>query len=224
MGITIHYSGKLKDPGSVALLVPELQLACQKLGWTYRLIDERVIGTAEHHTYETDGDHDVHVNIEVKPLDDRWQGILIRPPECESLFLAFNRSGQLIVYDSPFEEVDTPGRYHARQYMWCKTQFGAVETHIAICDLLRQVEPYMAEFEVSDEGRYWESQDRETLMAALGKISRAIDLLTSPEGLKELEDILGIDLEADDIEVGKRLEQYLPTWRDGERGLSANEN
>jgi len=223
MGVTIFYKGRLQDPGSASLLVLELQLACQKLGWPYYLIGERVIGIAEYHTYETDANDYVHTIIETEPLDDQWQGILIQPPECESLWLTFNRSGQLIVYEEPFE-ADTPGRYHAREQLWCKTQFGTVETHIAICDLLRQVEPYMAEFKVIDEGGYWETQDRDGLAVALYRIHRALDLLTRPENLKRLGELIGEEIEADDFEIGKRLEHRLPLWRDGERGLSANEN
>jgi hypothetical protein len=82
----------------------------------------------------------------------------------------------------------------------------------------------MAEFDVIDEGGYWETQDRDGLAVALYRINRALDLLTRPQNLKRLGELIGEEIEADDVEIGKRLEQRLPLWRDGERGLSANEN
>lgn len=226
MGVTIHYSGQLKDPANLSLLIPELQLACQRLGWPCQVIDERILGTAEYDIFREENEHDVYVEIETKPVDDRWRGVIIQPPECETLWLTFNRSGQLIIYDTPFQAVDTPGRYHAREYLFCKTQFGTAETHIAICNLLRQVEPYMAEFEVSDEGHYWESGDREKLMAAMGYLDQLINMLANDERLEELERLLGIEIKGKDaIEIGKQLEQIIPPRRRrGDHGLSAHEN
>jgi len=224
MGITINYQGRLQDPASLPLLTAELQLACQRLGWSYHPIDERILGTAERYRYEADEEDKVQRKVETEPVDDHWRGLIIQPPECESLFLTFNRTGQLLAYESSFQQADTPGRYHVRELMWCKTQFGTIKTHIAICDLLRQVEPYMAEFEVRDEGEYWESGDVQRLAAALGLIDQMIGILTSEAGLKKLGEILGGKIERENVEIGKRLEIPTPSWRLGDRGISAGEN
>ncbi len=56
MGITIHYRGQLEDPASLARLVQEIQLACGRLGWPCRAIDERIIGVAEHARFQEDPD------------------------------------------------------------------------------------------------------------------------------------------------------------------------
>jgi hypothetical protein len=224
MGVTIFYSGKLIDPATLPRLVAELQLKCGQLDWPCHLVDERILGTVEYHTYHTDTDDVVHTAVETEPIDDRWQGVIIQPPECESLFVTFNREGQLVDYDIPFAAAETPGRYVAREKFWCKTQFGTVDTHVEVCGLLRLLEPYMAEFEVIDEGTYWESGDRARLAAALDQIDQILTHLASETGRAELQEILGDEIDADNVEIGKRLERPNPTWRRDDRGVSASEN
>jgi hypothetical protein len=226
MGITIHYGGRLKDPTSVSLLVQELQLACQKLDWPCQAIDERILGTAEYDIYHEEDEHTLYVTTETKPVDDRQRGIVIQPPECETLYLTFNRHGEMMAYDTPFGHADVPGYYHVREYLFCKTQFGTAETHMAICDLLRLVEPYMAEFEVSDEGRYWQSGDPEELKLAMGYLEQLINKLSNADNVEDLERLLGIEIQGKDaVEIGKQLKQIIPPWRlRGEHGVSAHEN
>jgi hypothetical protein len=91
MGVTIFYSGNLKDPATLPQLVAELQLKCGQLDWPCHLVDERILGTVEYHTYHTDTDDVVHTAVETEPIDDRWQGVIIQPPECESLFVTLRR-------------------------------------------------------------------------------------------------------------------------------------
>jgi hypothetical protein len=223
MGVTIHYRGRLREPAELLPeLTQELQLACGRLGWPYRLVDERVVGVAEYSTYHHDSDDVGRVTVETKPLDDRWRGVVIHPPGCETLFLTFNRSGQLIVYDTPWEEPESPGRYQARTHVWVKTQFSDPDTHIAVCSLLRIVEKYAAEWEVEDEGGYWESGDREALAAQMERLNAAMAMLASDEGRKVLEELLGEKIEGE-IEIGKRITQPAPLWR-RDWGDSAGEN
>jgi len=222
MGVTIHYGGRLRDPAGLPELVQKLQIACGRLGWPYQLVDERVVGVAEHHTYHHDPDDNVHVTVETTPLDDRWRGVVIHPPGCETLFLTFGRKGQLIVYDTPWEEPQSPGRYEARTYVWVKTQFSNPDVHIAVCSLLRLVEAYAAEWEVTDEGEYWESGDREQLAARMAFLDKAMSMLAGDEGREILEDLLGQELEGK-IEIGKRIQLPVPLWRH-DWGDSAGEN
>jgi hypothetical protein len=223
MGITIHYRGQLQDPASLPQLTQELQLACGRLGWPYQVIDERVVGTAEHHKYHHDPDGEtIRVTVETTPLDDRWQGVVIQPPDCDTLWLTFNRSGQLILYDAPLEEREKPGRYHAGDHLWVKTQFSTPDIHIAVCSLLRLVEGYASHLEVIDEGDYWESGDRETLVARMEQLNAALTMLSSQAGLGLLGEMLGHEVEGE-IEIGKQVTQPMPLWR-RDWGVSAEEN
>jgi hypothetical protein len=223
MGVTIHYRGQLRDPASLPQLTGELLLACGRLGWPCQEVDERVIGTAEHAVFHEDPDGvTVRATVETTPLEGRWRGLVVEPPDCETLWLTFNRSGQLVVYDVPLEEPETPGRYHVRDQLSIKTQFSTPEVHMAVCSLLRLVEGYAARLEVMDEGDYWESGDRETLAARMEQLDAALAALSSDEGLGLLEEMLGRDVQGP-VEVGKRVERRMPWWR-RDWGVSAEEN
>ncbi len=224
MGITIHYRGQLEDPTSLERLVQEVQLACGRLGWPCRTIDERIIGVAEHARFQEDPDDEdtMRVTVETTSVEDRWRGVAVEPPDCEWLWITFNRGGQLIVYDVPLEDPETPGRYYVRDRLSIKTQFSTPEVHVAVCSLLRLVEGYAARLEVVDEGGYWESGDREGLAARLEQLNAALAALASDEGMGLLSEALGHEVEGP-VEVGKQVERRMPPWR-RDWGISAEEN
>jgi hypothetical protein len=49
--------------------------------------------------------------------------VAVEPPDCEWLWITFNRSGRLIVYDVSLEDPETPGRYYVRDQLSIKTRF-----------------------------------------------------------------------------------------------------
>ncbi len=57
---------------------------------------------------------------------------------------------------------------------YCKTQFADVSVHLLVIDLLRQVEPFFHNFQVVDEGEYWETGDINNLQQHLDYCFRAI--------------------------------------------------
>ena len=223
MGITIHYRGRLQDPARLASLSQEVQLACGRLGWPYQLIDERIVGTGEYMVYhEAPEEHSVYSQVETAPVEDRWRGIVVQPPGCETLWLTFGRDGQLVVYDAPWQEPETPGHYWVRQQLSVKTQFSTPEVHMAVCDLLRLAERHTCHLEVLDEGGYWESGDREELAARIEGLNATLDVLSGAVGRAWLGEILDEDVEGP-IEIGKELKRSLPLWRP-DWGSSAEEN
>ena len=58
---------------------------------------------------------------------------------------------------------------------YCKTQFANVSVHILIIDLLRQMEPYFENLNVTDEGEYWDTCDISLLQENLDNCFKAID-------------------------------------------------
>ena len=66
MGLSIHYSGTLKDIALLPQLVEELQDVCTSLNWHYHLFD-----------------------------DVNFKGICFSPPECEPLFFTFHNSAEI---------------------------------------------------------------------------------------------------------------------------------
>ena len=225
MGVTIHYQGRLSDPKQLPDLITAIQRSCRTLEWSAINVDERIIGTAEVLVLHSDDDgEEVRSSYESAPVDDRWRGVIVSPPQCEPLWLTFNRSGQMIVYDASDTSFSTPGHYLARDMLFTKTQFSTAETHIAVCGMLRLAEQYGAELEVVDEGGYWESNDVEQLQQRMGFLNSALNMLQGEEGREMLEEILGTEIDDEtEIEVGKAIERPRPDWR-RDWGISAGEN
>jgi hypothetical protein len=84
---------------------------------------------------------------------------------------------------------------------WCfvKTQFGPVEGHVALVELLAALKrEFFADLEVQDEGGYWETRDLPDLAAKMKHVQAAIDGLAegirryglSPEAAEDREILL----------------------------------
>jgi hypothetical protein len=229
MGITLFYRGALRDTGDLPQLTALLQSACARLVWPCRLVDERILGTGEHFTSteveSADGIPTHTLEVHPVPVDDHVRGVVISPPGCETLHLTFGRAGRLITYSAaPYGE-QTPGRYGLiNEHLFTKTQFSSPEVHIQVCDLLRIVEPFMAEWEVSDEGNYWGTWGELALRETWARYSAALAALSDPAAMQQLLKEAGFDIEiTEPPEVGKRLSVAQPLWRQ-EWGISAGEN
>jgi hypothetical protein len=233
VGVTIHYSGQLDDPGRLSELLLGVEHFCFKRGWAYRKVDERIIGQAERFIFnEVDASgqlddgtpinwQDVYCDTEVSDVDDHIRGLTIDVhPDCETVHLLFNRQGLLKRY-----EPQAPGYYTEWGYFFVKTQFAPIEVHIAVCELLRFVKDnYMPGLEVRDEGWYWETGDREKLAMYLGFINDKMRELMETR-LKEFKQFLDEKHEggALRIEMGKKIEVREPLWKE-DWGQSAGEN
>ncbi|MDZ7262450.1 MAG: hypothetical protein ONB05_10140 [candidate division KSB1 bacterium] len=93
------------------------------------------------------------------------RGIIIQvDPKNESLDLLFDPQGNLSSFMLEILKHDgTLPMDH--NWVFVKTQFGTVDSHIAIVKLLRYLkQKYIPDLEVHDEGEYWETGDKERLM------------------------------------------------------------
>jgi hypothetical protein len=229
MGITIFYRGRLRDLTGLPLLQAELQAACARLGWPCIQVDERILGTAERYTVVPiecdDGIPTDTFEIYRQPVDDHVRGAVIHPPGCETLVLTFGRTGRTIWYNNAADADAPPGHYGLiQEHLFCKTQFGSPETHIRVCELLRLVEKYAAEWEVTDEGEYWGTWSEETLLATWARYQAIFDAFSDPQVMREMLDSAGIRLEDEPKwEMGKLIENAPPPWR-GDWGISAGDN
>lgn len=217
MGVTIHYHGRLAVLARLPDLVQTIQEAVRRLDWPYLLVDERILGSAEILVHRPQAPEDEQWVFETSPVDDRWRGVIVQPPGCESLWLTCNRSGQFIAYRTTALSYTTPGHYFAVDRLSTKTQGGGAETHIAVCDLLRLAVSHGALLEVSDEGGYWETDDRQELERRLALLDAAIDALASA---------LDAQVEGTEdpgVEVRPEIRRPLPDWR-RDWGISAGEN
>src|SRR5258708_15910814 len=134
MCLSIHYNGRIKDVNLIPKLVDEVQDISTSLQWNYHLFDDELV-----------------------------KGISFSPPECEPLFFTFSKDGVLC---SPI--LLRPDGYqdniHPATTISVKTQFACIDAHKAVIKLLRHLKAnYFSEFELNDEGGYWESDDEKIL-------------------------------------------------------------
>lgn len=236
MGITIHYNGKLDDPRALDELLIAAKSFCHGHQWKYHEIDDRVLGKVER--WIPSDDEEVHT--ETARVDDRQRGLLIHPhPESETVWLTFNQAGELCFYMPQ----SNSGHYWENKLLFTKTQFAPIEIHIAICDLLHLIQGnYFPSLQVSDEGEYWETRDREHLAQKIGDLSAIMDRLETALGDENSDDpaVSAIRDAVDQaeqlagkpkkdkkrklkVERGKKITTRDPDWK-RDHGISANQN
>jgi hypothetical protein len=117
-----------------------------------------------------------------RSADDRDTSRVVRglildlAPGQESTSLLISPEGWLV----GLMEIEDAERGVLTEKPWCwvKTQFGPVEGHVALVELLTALKAeFMPELEVSDEGGYWEDRDAAKLRQNMEFLGRAIDLL-----------------------------------------------
>ena len=181
MGLSIHYSGKLKNADLITELTAEVIDLCKELEWEYHLI--------------------------AGPNKDGLTGIIFSPVSCEPICLTILTDGKLC---SPFnlqnkELYKENGLDPELIYTTStKTQYAGMETHIAIIKLLKHLkEKYFSVFELSDEGRYWETMDEKILLGQFTIYETAINGIA--EALAEMEVIKNEPVES----LMERIERVL---------------
>jgi len=242
MGVTIHYNGKLDDPRALDELFITAKRFCHEHHWQFQEIDERVIGKVERSIVDKEEPetNTVYYTSVHAPIDDRQRGLLIQPhPESETVWLTFNQDGELCFYLPESKS----GHYWENKLLFTKTQFAPIAIHIAICDLLHQIQDrHFPSMEVYDEGEYFETRDRERLAQRIGFLNTVMDHLeqkladadTDDPAVTAIRDAVD---QADDlagkskknkkrklsVERGKKITTRDPEWK-RDHGISANRN
>jgi len=155
MGLSIHYSGHIKDWELIAGLVNEIEDICQSLDWRVDRIDSK---------------------------KDQLKGVLFSPKDSEPIFLTFLPNGRLC---SPIslmtKDIYEANGLDPELMFTCsvKTQYAGMDAHIAVIRLLRYVkEKYLDKFELNDEGMFWETDDVTILKSQFDRYNEALEVLT----------------------------------------------
>ena len=171
MGITIHYSGIFRSDASLSEMIDEASAFARLNNW-------------EFHVFETS--FDTLAPVDSDP-EKTLYGLVINPPNCESISLFFNIDRQLGFYTDPkdfrseiwvVDEKTGEGEWvpdpeaEKLQPGWSaftKTAYAGKEIHKKVVALLRQIsEKYFSNFEVVDEAGYWETGDDKSLDDVFG--------------------------------------------------------
>jgi hypothetical protein len=155
MGITVHYRGSLADLSRV------------------EDFEDRVIDLA----LGLGGNPRLWRSANKDDPSRMIRGLLVDlAPGQETMSLLLSPEGWLI---RPFEIEDVErGRPDEKPWCWVKTQFGPIEGHVALVELLAGLKKeFIPDLEVMDEGGYWESRDLGALRQKMEFLGRAINLL-----------------------------------------------
>ncbi len=182
MGLSFHYSGRFNPAASLGEMITEVEEIARTHQWPY-VVYER--------SFPEKGFDKQH--------NDEVYGISFTPPGCETVFLCFLSDGgmssflNLKLYGDP-EETDFPEFLYM---LSVKTQYAGIETHIQIMKLLKYLnKKYFLDFEVHDEGNYWETEDE----AELTRIFQRYDMLIAS---------FKAGLESIPIDQGESVEDYI---------------
>ena len=169
MGLTLHYSARLRTLDLLPQLVDEIEDICGSLDWPCNRIENVVEVAAKYVPHEPGN------GLDPKPV--HLNGIQFTPPECETASLVFTGSGHtstainLVMADS-LHDISP----HLIYNISVKTQFAGPDVHVALVTLLKYLEKkYFAEIKVNDEGHFWETMDKNVLLKKFETYNNLLD-------------------------------------------------
>ncbi len=162
MGLSIHYSGKLKEDINLHDFINDAKDFAKTHHW-------------KHHTFNTE------FPAQTNSKDDYRKeiyGITMQPEGCENVdltFLSNRRLASWATFQFFSKYADNPNEL-ALYTINVKTQFAGPKTHVLVVDILRYLSKlYFAEFKLSDEGNYWETASLKTLQARFKQYNQIQD-------------------------------------------------
>jgi hypothetical protein len=160
MGVTIHYRGRLADLARIEDFEDRLLDLALEVG-----------GLAQ--IWRSYADHDPKRVV---------RGVILNlAPGLESTSLLVSPEGWLIGL-TDIEDAEL-GRLKEPPWCFTKTQFGPIEGHVALVEILAVLRrEFLTDLEVSDEGGYWETRNLAELARRRGLVKQAIDAMA--EGLQ----------------------------------------
>jgi hypothetical protein len=178
MGITIFAQGKLKSIEDIPRLIEYIKSTAGAYGWKYHVIDD---------------DFDARLDAALSPGSPvantshikgtlGLKGIVLNIDNgSEPLAILFDRVG--VLTDMLQQLAWVQNEKQGDRFTVCKTQFGNIDTHIRIVELLDELKQrYIANLVVNDEGGYWENRDRRLLAekrVILGQCLRRVEKVIS---------------------------------------------
>ena len=149
MGLTIHYSGIFDKDASLTAFIGEVKDIAMTFNWPHKIFEETFPSRAFDDRY-----------------DDKIYGACFTPPDCETVWLSFLSNRRL---SSPsnltfYGKSDDDDEKKYLYMLSVKTQFAGVEVHKFVIHLLKYLnQKYFSEFNVHDEGEYWETANEKLL-------------------------------------------------------------
>ncbi|MEQ8687577.1 MAG: hypothetical protein RIE86_19895 [Imperialibacter sp.] len=171
MGLSIHYSGRIRNPKSLPSIIEEVRDIARINKWKLSTFNEELPAQI----------------TDEESIDGTLYGVAFSPPNCEPVWLSFLSNGKM---SSPVAlqflggEIDEQKNEYLYQ-LSTKTQFAGAQTHQLIIHLFKYLEQkYLDEFTLIDEGEYWETGDKNVLETNFVRYSLLLDVVE--QGLKNM--------------------------------------
>ncbi len=166
MGLTIHYSGSFNKNASLSEMIEEVKDIAEIYKWKYNIFEKQ---------FPKNG-------LGKDDFNNKIYGIHFTPPECETVSLTFLSNGRMSCLPNlrHFGNTKDEERRQFIYMLWTKTQFAGVQTHKVIVHLLKYLsKKYLSEFNVDDEGHYWETGDEKILEKTFRQYNALLDNVSS---------------------------------------------
>ncbi len=152
MGLSFYYSGKFNKNANLSDLITEVKEIAKTFKWKFQIYEESFPD---------------NIQDDIQFYNDKIYGISITPPHCETISICFlsNYKMSSIVhlkfYGNSAKESENDFLY----MLSTKTQFAGVFVHKTVIQLFRYLNQrkYFEEFELIDDGQYWETGDEKLL-------------------------------------------------------------
>jgi len=178
MGLSIHYSGFLKEASLLPDLIDEIKNVAEVYNWKYIIYETQL----PDNKFSQEKDFEKIFGISFTPFD------------CETISLAFLSNGAMICpvrvkFTTDFSD-DKESWVYTNSV---KTQYAGVKVHQLIIHLFRHLDnEYFRDFKMIDESYYWETTDEKRMIEQFKVYDRLIDnfvLATETFPLHKNEDI-----------------------------------
>jgi hypothetical protein len=182
MGLTIHYSGKLKSASQLTELIEEVKDIANTNKWKYFVFENKFPKNS------------FSQKIDKKKL----YGVMVTPPGSEPVCFSFLNNGKTCgILNYNYLQIDSSINGIRLYTISTKTQFSSPEIHQKIIHLLDYVKTkYLNNFKCYDEGKYWETRDKKILIEIfernerlISSFSSAVEMIPKNEG-EDLEQYL----------------------------------
>lgn len=162
MGLSIHYSGNLKNANLLTNLIEEVQDVAKAHGWKY-------------HIFETFFPNN---KFDVKSGFDEIYGISFTPTDCETISITFLANGVMVCPSTMYFFTNSITK-QKREFIYTisvKTQYAGVKVHQFIILFFKYLEgKYFSNFKLFDESGYWETNDEEKMKTQFENYTALLD-------------------------------------------------
>jgi hypothetical protein len=190
MSLTFHYNGTINKDASLSELIDEVKDIAEIYNWAYTIYEDKFPEDSFNNSLN----------------DGKIYGISFTPPNSETVNICFLSNGRM----SSFPNLKFWGESNDEQqkkYLYmlsAKTQFAGSTTHKLIVHLLKYLsKKYLNEFNVIDEGNYWETGDEVLLEQTFEKYNYFLNAVGDALEYTPLKD--GEDFETYFLRIMKQI-------------------